>query len=212
MDMVAAYLSGEFNDEKIYIRVPQGITVRKNPDGFKMVCKLRRGLYGLKQSEQVWNKKLIGILKRKSYSQINGNPSILVRKGILINVYVDDLLIAAKTLQKMQKIKNILNKAFEMKDFGEAKIIIGMRVIRDRLKGTLTLDQISYVHQVLKKEGIRDCFISDVFIRPGSYIKLAVAENTKNADLKIYQRVLKKLNYLTCNTRPDIAFAVGILS
>jgi len=64
----------------------------------------------------------------------------LVRKGILIGVYVDDLLIAAKTLQKIQKIKNILNKAFEMKDFGEARIIIGMRVIRNRFKGILILN------------------------------------------------------------------------
>jgi len=110
----------------------------------------------------------------------------LVRKGILISVYVDDLLIAAKTLQKVQKIKNILNKAFKIKDLGKARIIIGMRVIKDRLKGTLTLNQASYVHQVLKKEKIKNCFISDVFIRPGSYIKLAVAKNTKDADLKIY--------------------------
>jgi len=96
--MVTAYLSGELNDEKIYIRVPQGIIVRENPNKFKMVCRFRRGLYELKQSGRVWNKKLIGILKRKGYSQINGNPSILVRKGILINIYVDDLLITAKTL------------------------------------------------------------------------------------------------------------------
>jgi len=59
-------------------------------------------------------------------------------------------------------------------------------VIKNRFKGILILNQVSYVHQVLKKKGIKDCFISDVFIRPGSYIKLAVAEDTKNADLKIY--------------------------
>jgi len=110
----------------------------------------------------------------------------LVRKGILINIYVDDFLIAAKTLQKVQKIKNILNKAFKIKNLGKAKIIIGMRVIKDRFKGTLILNQVSYVHQVLEKKGIRDCFISDVFIKPGSYIKLAVAEDTEDADLKIY--------------------------
>jgi len=85
-------------------------------------------------------------------------------------------------------------------------------VIRNRFKGILILNQVSYVHQVLKKKGIKDCFINDVFIRPGSYIKLAVVKDTKNADLKIYQRVLKKLNYFIYNTRPDIAFAVGILN
>jgi len=136
----------------------------------------------------------------------------LVRKRILINIYVDNLLIAAKTLQKIQKIKNILNKIFKIKDLKEARIIIGMRVIKNRFKGTLILNQVSYVHQVLKKKEIRDCFISDVFIRFKSYIKLAVTENTENADLKIYQQILKKLNYFIYNIRPDIAFAVGTLS
>jgi len=51
--MVAAYFLGEFNDEKIYIRVLQGITVRKNPDKFKIVCRFRRRLYGLKQLKQI---------------------------------------------------------------------------------------------------------------------------------------------------------------
>jgi len=87
-----------------------------------------------------------------------------------------------------------------------------MRVIRDRFKRILILNQVSYVYQVLKKKGIRDCFINDVFIRPGSYIKLAVAKDTEDADLKIYQRILKKLNYFIYNTRPDIIFAVGILN
>jgi len=86
----------------------------------------------------------------------------------------------------MQKIKNILNKAFKMKDLGETRIIIGIRVIRDRFKGILILNQVSYVYQVLEKKEIKDCFISDVFIKPGSYIKLAVAKDTKDADLKIY--------------------------
>jgi len=73
-----------------------------------------------------------------------------------------------------------------MKNLGKAKIIIGIRVIKDRLKGTLILNQISYVYQVLKKKGIKNYFISDVFIKFRSYIKLAITENIKNADLKIY--------------------------
>jgi len=59
-------------------------------------------------------------------------------------------------------------------------------VIKNRFKGILILNQVSYIYQVLKKKGIKNYFISDVFIRPGSYIKLAVTKNTKDADLKIY--------------------------
>jgi len=59
-----------------------------------------------------------------------------------------------------------------------------MRVIKNRFKRILILNQASYVHQVLKKK--KNYFISDVFIKPKSYIKLAVAKDTKDADLKIY--------------------------
>jgi len=34
---------------------------------------------------------------------------------------------------------------FKIKDLGEAKIIIEIRVIKNRFKGTLILNQISYV-------------------------------------------------------------------
>jgi len=212
MDVVAAYLSGELDNEEIYMRVPQGVDVRDDPNGFKMVCRLRRGLYGLKQSGRVWNKKLVGVLERNGFTQLNGDPSILVREGILIGVYVDDLLIAARTMQEVQEVKDVLNRAFEMKDLGEARVIIGIRVIRDRLKGTLTLDQTSYVHQVLVEEGMKDCSPSDVPMKPGSYVELAAAEDTQDANIGSYQRMLGKLNYLACGTRPDIAFAVGTLS
>jgi len=62
-------------------------------------------------------------------------------------------------------------------------------VIKNRFKGILILNQASYVYQILKKKGIKDYFINDVFIRPKSYIKLIITKNTKNiknADLKIY--------------------------
>jgi len=144
--VIIIYLSGELNDEEIYIRVPQEINIRNHQKGFKMVCRLRRGLYGLKQSGRVWNKKLVGVLKKIGFTQLNGDPNILVRKGILIGVYVDDLLIAAKTMQEVQKVKNVLNRAFDIKNLGETKIIIGIRVIKDRLKGILILNQTSYVY------------------------------------------------------------------
>jgi len=53
---------------------------------------------------------------------------------------VDDLLIAAKTIQEVQKIKNVLNRAFDIKNFGEIKNIINIRVIKNRFKGTLILN------------------------------------------------------------------------
>ena len=53
---------------------------------------------------------------------------------IYLFLYVDDMLIASKNSEEIEKLKARLNKEFEMKDLGEAKKILGMKIIRDKKK------------------------------------------------------------------------------
>ena len=48
---------------------------------------------------------------------------------IMVSIYVDDLLIAATLIELIKKAKGVLSKEFNMKDLGEARMIIGMRII-----------------------------------------------------------------------------------
>ena len=56
-------------------------------------------------------------------------------------LYVDDILIAYKSLSEIQKLKLVLSGEFEMKDLGSAKKIIGMEIRRDRTHRKLYLTQ-----------------------------------------------------------------------
>ena len=47
-------------------------------------------------------------------------------------LYMDDIMIAARDMKVIQKLKADLNIKFEMKDLGQAKKILGMEIIRDR--------------------------------------------------------------------------------
>ena len=47
-------------------------------------------------------------------------------------VYVDDLLLAASTQKFMDWVKSILKDAFQMRDLGEAKYILGLELCWDR--------------------------------------------------------------------------------
>jgi hypothetical protein len=47
-------------------------------------------------------------------------------------LYVDDILIATKSMSEVNKLKNLLSREFDMKDFSTAKKIIGMEIRRDR--------------------------------------------------------------------------------
>ena len=219
MDVKAAYLAGELESEgeKIYMRIPEGVTVRQ-PAGVKMVCRIVKGLYGLKQSARLWHKKLIGLMTEHEFQALNADPSILVRRNsqsqspTIVSVYVDDLLIASTSIEDVDRTKQMLDKAFKMSDLGEARTIIGLRITRNRNKRTLTLDQASYIEEVLSQEGMRDCSPVEVPMKPGSYITLDETDDDVEANLKDLQRIVGKLMYIACGTRPDIAFAVGCLS
>ena len=66
-------------------------------------------------------------------------------------LYVDDMLIVAKTKEEIRTIKAQLNNEFEMKGVGAAKKIIRMEILRDRMVGRLFLSHKGYIEKVLCK-------------------------------------------------------------
>ena len=64
------------------------------------------------------------------------------------------MLIASKSQEEIEKLKNQLRKEFEMKDFGEAKKILGMEIKRDRHSKKLFLSQKEYLKRVQKQFGM----------------------------------------------------------
>ena len=56
---------------------------------------------------------------------------------IILQLYVDDMLIAGSSIEEINNLKNQLSKQFAMKDLGAVKQILGMRIIRDKANGTL---------------------------------------------------------------------------
>ena len=58
MDAQNAYLGSDL-DKEIYMEVPEGV---ENMDRGSKVCLLLKSLYGLKQSANLWNKKIASTL------------------------------------------------------------------------------------------------------------------------------------------------------
>ena len=59
--------------------------------------------------------------------------------SIFLLLYVDDMLIAAKSMSEINKLKTLLSREFDIKDLGAAKKILGMEIFRDRALGRLWL-------------------------------------------------------------------------
>ena len=48
---------------------------------------------------------------------------------IIVNIYVNNLLITAMSLKLIKEVKGVLSKEFNMKDLEEARMIIEMQII-----------------------------------------------------------------------------------
>jgi hypothetical protein len=126
MDVNTTFLNGEL-DEEIYIEHPAGF-VANGQEG--MVCKLLKSLYGLKQAPKQWHEKFNRTLTFASFVVNEADKCVYYRygggEGVILCVYVDDILILGTSLGVIKETKDLLSNNFEMKDFGEADVILNI--------------------------------------------------------------------------------------
>jgi len=92
-------------------------------------------LYGLKQAPKQWHEKLDNVLLCEGFSTNDANKCVYSRSEngeyIIICLYVDDMLIFGTCNDIVFKTKIFLGSKFEMKDMGEASVILGVKIIRN---------------------------------------------------------------------------------
>lgn len=116
----------------------------------------------------------------------------------------------------VSELKKQLSKEFEMKDFGAARKILGVEISRDRSKGILTLSQKGYIQKVLEKFHMKEAKI--VSTPTASHFKLSSAqspktgEEMKSMESTPYASAVGSLMYAMVSTRPDLAYAVSLVS
>ena len=124
-----------------------------------MVCKVKKSLYGLKQSLRQWYERFDSFIRGKRYTRSHYDPCVYYNKlptgeYIYLLLYVDDMLIASKTRSTIDELKKDLSSKFEMKDLGEAKKVLGMEIEQDRRSGKVSLTQKGYLQKVLQRFNI----------------------------------------------------------
>ena len=156
MDVTTAFLNGELKEE-VYMKQPEGYVI-KGKEG--LVCKLKKSIYGLKQSPRCWNSSLDDYLKKLGFLQAAGDPCLyMASEGemFLIAIYVDDILLAGKSITRMNTVKQALSQKFQVKDMGELSYFLGVKVIHDHNAGSVWIGQQSYTESILRKFGMEDC-------------------------------------------------------
>lgn len=76
----------------------------------------------------------------------------------------------------------------------------------------IKIDELAFIHNLVKDKSMRDCNPVSTPMKADNFIKMQRKDNYKKINLKIYQWLIGKLMYLSCDTRSDISFVVELLS
>nr|ABA92101.2 retrotransposon protein, putative, Ty1-copia subclass [Oryza sativa Japonica Group] len=207
MDIKTAFLNGEL-DEEIYMDQPDGFVV-EGQEG--KVCKLLKSLYGLKQAPKQWHEKFDKTLTSAGFAVNEADKCVYYRhgggEGVILCLYVDDILIFGTNLEVINEVKSFLSQNFDMKDLGVADVILNIKLIRG--ENGITLLQSHYVEKMLNRFGYIDSKPSPTPYDPS----LLLRKNKRIARNQLeYSQIIGSLMYLASATRPDISFAVSKLS
>jgi hypothetical protein len=197
-------------EEEVYMRQPEGF-VEKGQE--HMVYRLKKSIYGLKQSSRCWNVALNDALTTIGFKQSTYDPCLYVSEGdgAVIGVHVDDLIIAAHNETCMQAIKDEIARKFAVKDLGQLNYMLAIDVDQQNDAEAIWIGQANYTKKVLKKFSMENCKPVSTPMDPG--VKLTCAtEKDQLVEKKMYQSAVGSLLYLSVWTRPDIAYAVAKFS
>ena len=202
-----ACLHGELT-ENVYMSQPEGY---EQPGKEDMVCKLKRSLYGLKQSPRCWNHAFRSFMESIGFEQSAADPCVYIQPTTLsiVAVYVDDLILVTQTEGEMMDLKAKFKNQFRMKDMGEIHYCLGMSM--QKCDGKLIMHQKQYIEQLLNRYGLRDA--NPVSTPADVNVTLQKHDGiSQDVDAKLYQSMTGSLLYLAIGTRPDISQAVGAVT
>ena len=209
VDITAAYLNGDL-DEEVYMMQPKGFV-----QGSK-VALLKKGLYGLKQAGRSWNKKLNATLLKEGLIRSKADLCAYFKGSlqnlsnfVLVLVYVDDILLigASAAASDVDRVMKRLQDDFEVKDLGSISRYLGNVVKRN--PGEIFIGQADFSLEVLQRFNMEQ---SKAVSTPMQMDSMTSAEEGEPMTNMPYRSVIGSVMYLSTSTRPDISFAVGMLS
>ncbi|XP_068318542.1 uncharacterized mitochondrial protein AtMg00810-like [Pyrus communis] len=175
------------------------------------VYRLRKSLYGLKQSLRAWFGRFTQAMRKNRYYRSHSDHTLFVKwrndKVSALIIYVDDMIITGDDSDEIVKLEKNLSTEFEIKSLGDLKYFLGVEVARSS-RG-IFLSQRKYVLDLLKKTGMLRCKPVDTPIMGKHY--LGIYPDQEPVDKCRYQRLVGRLIYLA-HTRPDIAYIVSVVS
>lgn len=135
---------------------------RRGTKQVRLVCRLKKSLYGLKQSARNWDADLVSALCEWGLEPCGNDDCLFVHyRGdmviIVVAVYVDDMIVAGPKLTVLEDFLRWLESRYSCKRLGEAAFLLGIAISRDGSKRVLRMSQAQFVQTVLERFGMQHC-------------------------------------------------------
>jgi hypothetical protein len=199
-DCITAYLNSLI-DKELYVRLPNGRVVR-----------LKKALYGMKQSARCWQEHLLAIMQELGYLRLSSDQCIYINSQgeeiIIVAIYVDDLFVFSESPASADKFCDSLGEQVKLRKLGRPNKIIGMQI--DYEESFIKIHQADYVDEILTRFGMTDAKPCKTPIVDMS--EKEIMESPPLPSNKEYMEAVGCLLNLSNNTRLDIVYAISILS
>nr|GFA86893.1 copia protein [Tanacetum cinerariifolium] len=201
MDVKTAFLHGSLKED-VYICQPEGFIDADHPSH---VYKLKKDLYGLKQSPRAWYDELSKFLLHNHFFKGTIDPTLFIRHFhddiLVVQVYVDDIIFGSTHPRYIQLFFDLVKSRFEMSMMGKMMFFLGLQV--NQSPCGIFINQSKYMLEILKKYVMESC--DPVGTPMEIKDKLDLDQNGTPVDATKYRSMIGALMYLT-SSRPDITF------
>jgi hypothetical protein len=216
LDFVGAYLNS-VTKEDIYMKQPEGFV---EPGFEDYACKLAHTIYGTMQGGHDWYETLCGTYEDLGYYTSYADPCVRIKTEggnyTISNTYTDDTFGASNSDEEVKKRKGEIGEVWEVKDVGETEYFLGMRVQQDLEAGTIRFTQRPYWEYVLNRFNLNGVTPRNVPLPVGLILDSNMSPKTDSErramNDKPYRSVLGSVMWGQLATRPDLSFAVSLLS
>ncbi|EED15707.1 reverse transcriptase family protein [Talaromyces stipitatus ATCC 10500] len=204
LDAVNAFVNSDL-DEEVYVYFLDGFRIPGK------VIRLRKALYGLRQSPRLWQKELTGTLLELGFSQIPDEECLFVKDGVFLLFFVDDILIFYDRKNRQSLFEEIVKKLtskYEIRQMEKFEWFLNIRIVRDRKQRKIWICQDLYITKIAKKFGL-----TQNNTKTPISIDLQPSESeAMNEDIHLYQELVGSAMYAAVMTRPDVTKPVNELA
>ena len=217
LDVKAAFLNGEL-EEEIFMRQPPGFAEKGKED---YVYRLKKSIYGLKQSGRVWNRRFDKELRALGYTRLKSDPCVYIRQdkdGItMLAIHVDDLeFFTPSDKYVTELIRDLAKKDIELVHIGPLKYMLGVNFSFDLPNRSVLLNQHGYIDVLLDRFDMSEAKPAPTPFPSGTKLTKddCPTDNEARKEMERYpfHALIGSLLYLTIWTRPDIAYHVNALA